>query len=150
MTAVWAGLIFYLSTRTYGASFTAWLLEQILEFFHVSLSPAAFATLHHLIRKTAHVTEYAIFGIFLYHSLEGSTTPRWSWRTAVWAVGIAAIYSLTDEFHQEFVPGRGPSLVDCSIDSSGAAVGVLILYIRGRFRSSHTQGDTVETADIAH
>ncbi len=44
------------------------------------------------------------------------------------AVLIAGLYSLTDEFHQTMVPGRGPSLRDCGIDTFGAALGILALY----------------------
>jgi VanZ family protein len=38
----------------------------------------------------------------------------------------AAAYSLTDEFHQLFVPGRHASIADCAIDSTGAALAVLL------------------------
>ncbi len=45
---------------------------------------------------------------------------------------IAAGYSLTDELHQWFVPGRGASLLDCGIDTSGAGIGMLVIYLRHR------------------
>jgi VanZ family protein len=41
---------------------------------------------------------------------------------------LAGLYSLTDEFHQRFVPGRGPSIVDCGFDTIGAMLGMLIVY----------------------
>lgn len=34
-------------------------------------------------------------------------------------------YALTDEFHQSFVAGRGPSFRDCLIDTSGAVIGLI-------------------------
>jgi VanZ family protein len=46
---------------------------------------------------------------------------------------VAGAYSLTDEFHQTFVPGRGPSLIDCGIDTTGAALGALVFYGRRLF-----------------
>ena len=42
----------------------------------------------------------------------------------VWAVG--AIYSVTDEIHQMFVPGRACAPLDMLIDSAGVAAGVII------------------------
>jgi VanZ family protein len=40
---------------------------------------------------------------------------------------LALIYSATDEFHQSFVPGRHPSLIDVLVfDNIGAVVALLI------------------------
>jgi hypothetical protein len=38
---------------------------------------------------------------------------------------VAVVFSLTDEYHQSFVPGRHASFADCGIDSIGAALGIL-------------------------
>lgn len=77
-----------------------------------------------VVRKAAHMTEYAILAIL--------------WCTTLGALGvcgkkkiliaflIAFGYACTDEFHQSFVPGRGPSPVDVMIDSTGAAIGLLL------------------------
>ena len=46
------------------------------------------------------------------------------------SVIIAGVCSATDEFHQSFVPGRGPAVVDCAIDTTGAAFGILLFYVR--------------------
>lgn len=129
----WAGLIFYLSTGTFGGSFTTSLLIEILEFLRISVAPATFGLLHHLMRKSAHVTEYAVFAMLIYGSAEDSRPFDWRPRRALLSVVIAGVYSLTDEFHQRFVPGRGPSLVDCGIDTVGATLGVLLFRVRGWF-----------------
>jgi VanZ family protein len=108
--------------------FTTWLLAQILDLLHLSVSLPTFALLHHLMRKGAHVTEYALLCMLLYHSLV--KRPRLEWRKwpAIWSVVIAGLYSLTDEFHQRFVPGRGPSLRDSGLDTLGACLGIVIVY----------------------
>jgi VanZ family protein len=41
---------------------------------------------------------------------------------------IAAVYSGLDEFHQVFVPSRGPSPWDSLLDSTGALVALLTLF----------------------
>jgi VanZ family protein len=128
----WAGLIFFLSTGGFGGSFTQWLLMQILDILHVHVSQASFATLHHLVRKCAHMTEYAIFAMLIYGSAAEPDPFRWRPRRALYSVLAAAVYSVGDEFHQMFVPGRGPSLWDCGIDTIGAALGVLLFWVRGR------------------
>ncbi|HEV2495783.1 MAG TPA: VanZ family protein [Terriglobia bacterium] len=141
-TAVaWAGLIFYLSTGTFGGSLTASLLSQILSFLHANVSPSTFEALHHVFRKSAHLTEYAIFAILMYGSRRDEHPFDWRARRALACLVMASAYSLTDEFHQIFVPGRGPSLVDCGIDTVGAGLGLLLFYVRGWLAGS-TVGET--------
>jgi VanZ family protein len=128
LTLAWAGLIFYLSTGTFGTQFSASLLAKILAFLHVSVSPMAFHTLHTLVRKLAHFTEYAIFSVLLYLNFLPYLRSPWRTRAAIWAISIAAAYSLTDEFHQLFVPGRTASLRDSGLDSLGAVFGIFVIY----------------------
>jgi VanZ family protein len=128
ITVLWAALIFTLSTETYGGSFSALLLRDFLDLIHVTVSVPTFNLLHHLLRKSAHFTEYAIFSMLLYHCLLGSNRTTWRLAPAAWSVIIAGTYSLTDEFHQIFVPGRGASLWDCGIDTVGATAGILLIY----------------------
>jgi VanZ family protein len=125
-------LIFNLSGATYGSTLTAWLLHGILGFFHVTLAPATFQVVHFFFRKLAHLTEYAIFSSLLYASLQKGGPLAWRARTALGCVLIAGVYSLTDEFHQLFVPGRTGSLVDSGIDTAGASLGMLVVYANDR------------------
>lgn len=130
-TLGWAGLIFYLSTATFASTFTTWFLHQLLDLLEVNISAEAFATLHFLVRKLAHVTEYAMFSLLLYGGLSGGRQFAWRTRRAWQSVAIAALYSLTDELHQSLVPGREASLTDCGIDAAGAALAMLLLYAAG-------------------
>ena len=69
-----------------------------------------------VLRKGAHVTEYAVLGVLLYRAL-GREAPAL-------ALGIA--YAATDEVHQHFVRGRHASPVDVAIDAVGVALGMLV------------------------
>ncbi len=128
VTLAWAGMIFTLSTGTYGSSFSAWLLREFLRLLHLEVSPPTFGVLHFCLRKLAHLTEYGIFSSLLYGSLERGRSLEWRARTALWCVLMAGAYSLTDEFHQSFVPGRTASWMDCGIDTVGAFLGMLLVY----------------------
>jgi VanZ family protein len=76
-----------------------------------------------ILRKGAHVTEYAVLGALLYRAL-GREAPAL-------AAGIA--YAGTDELHQHFVRGRHGSPVDVAIDAVGVALGMLVwLKLRER------------------
>jgi VanZ family protein len=145
VTVAWAAQIFRFSTQVFGGTLTTWLLSNILHFLHITVSLPTFVFLHHLMRKCAHVTEYAILSMLLYHSLTESPRVEWRRRAALWSIVIAGAYSLTDEFHQLFVPGRGPSIVDSGIDTLGACLGILIIYGAARWarnRDSKTENRT--------
>src|SRR2546422_5538450 len=68
-----------------------------------------------ILRKGAHLTEYAILGALLYRALRREAPAL--------AAGIA--YAGTDELHQHFVRGRHGSPVDVAIDAVGVSLGML-------------------------
>jgi VanZ family protein len=76
-----------------------------------------------ILRKGAHLAEYAVLGGLLYRALGREALAL--------AVGIA--YAATDELHQYFVRGRHASPVDVAIDAIGIAVGMLV-WLRLRER----------------
>jgi VanZ family protein len=69
-----------------------------------------------VLRKLAHMTEYAVLALLLLRAT-GSYA---------WAFGVAVAYACTDEFHQTFVRGRHGSPVDVAIDALGALVGLAV------------------------
>ena len=69
-----------------------------------------------VLRKGAHVTEYAILGALLYRALRREAPAL--------TAGIA--YAATDELHQHFVRGRHASPVDIAIDALGVTLGMLV------------------------
>ncbi len=97
-------------------------------------------------RKLAHLTEYMIFSLLLYHSFAADGDSRWNTKKAFWAVIVAALYSLGDEFHQFFVPGRTSSIIDSGIDTAGATFGMFLLYAFGRSIQAKRTGKAVIVA----
>ncbi|MHB8652850.1 MAG: VanZ family protein [Terriglobia bacterium] len=132
MTLVWAVLVFYLSTQRFGPDFSRQLVVLGLAFLHISVSPRTLHILDTLLRKTAHVTEYGMLAFFVYGSFGEQQPFLWSVRQALWCIGIVGLYSLTDEFHQRFVPGRGSHLTDCGIDVAGAAIAMGVIFMGRR------------------
>jgi VanZ family protein len=72
-----------------------------------------------VLRKVAHVGEYAVLGALLVRALERD------W--AALLLGVA--YAATDELHQSFVAGRNASPVDVALDASGVAVGIAVFRL---------------------
>ena len=82
------------------------------------VSPQALSLLELLVRKAAHMTEDAVLALLYSHALRLSGAKR----PAYPALLLSLAYAATDEFHQSFVGGRGPSPVDVMIDTAGAAL----------------------------
>ncbi len=92
------------------------------------------------VRKGAHFTEYMILGVLLFlfyyewrlkiFLIQEKGCKRLQLRLrrvwlAAWITGT--LYAVSDEFHQMFTGGRSPQVRDVCIDSSGAAVGCVIV-----------------------
>jgi VanZ family protein len=69
-----------------------------------------------VLRKLAHIAEYAILGALL---------ARATGRSGL-ALALGSLYAVTDEVHQLFVTGRHGSPIDVVIDTVGVAVGILL------------------------
>ena len=68
-----------------------------------------------ILRKIAHLSEYAILGALLVRAIQ---------RPAV-AILAGGLYAASDEFHQHFVRGRHAAWYDVLIDTVGVTIGVL-------------------------
>lgn len=92
------------------------------------MSDATLGAIHLSIRKAGHLTEYAILAGLTARAFRTSSIEflrrRWFWA----ALTLVIVYSLSDEFHQSFVPSRGASLHDSMIDSVGGLLGLLIVW----------------------
>ena len=90
-------------------------LEQIIDIFQP------------LVRKIANLTLYTIGGFFIYNFLYRFKLNKNKKITLSFLIG--AIYAITDEIHQFFVPGRSSSMLDVFIDSVGIIIGIFIFII---------------------
>ena len=110
--AVWAAVIFTLSTSGFSADNTSAIITPILRWLFPTILSYEVNVANLLIRKAAHFTEYAIlFWLLVRGPFKG--------RPFV-AMALCVGYALTDEAHQMFVPGRTASLYDVALDSTGA------------------------------
>lgn len=73
-----------------------------------------------------HGSVYALLGALLLRALAGGRREGVTLAVAVWAVGLAAAYGVTDEWHQTFVRGRSATLRDLWADIAGAAIAVAV------------------------
>lgn len=76
------------------------------------------------LRKVAHATVYFILGIILINAFKYFKAKK----IYLYSLIICFIYACTDEFHQSFVSGRGPSFRDVLIDTLGCIISIVICY----------------------
>jgi len=125
---VWAGFIFSLSTDSFSSDHTGAILYPIFHWPTPSLTAEQFEPIHYFIRKSAHLTECFIFCVLLFRGVRKGR-PGWRWTLALAALSIAAGYSALDEIHQAFVASRTASPWDSLLDSVGAFIATIALFL---------------------
>ncbi len=78
-----------------------------------------------LIRKSAHFLAYLVLGILALWTFSCWGAPK----RYVFSFALCVLYAASDEIHQIFVPGRAGRLFDVFIDSMGASLGLLTVFL---------------------
>ena len=112
----WMIFIFIGSTDLLSAEHTSRYIGPFLHWFAPNVSDATIGTVQLVVRKCAHLTEYAVLGVLLYRAL----------RRFAPALIVAGIFAGLDEFHQSFVTTRTASPWDVAIDCLGAFLGLCL------------------------
>lgn len=133
---LWMIFIFYMSGKTGQESsgqsgkislFITDLLEKVRQD-----SPQEMQNLQDIlelvIRKAAHMTEYAILFLLSYLAMVKISMSQSRFYNRSIAVLISLLYACSDEMHQLLVPGRSGKMIDVGIDMAGVLI-VLICMI---------------------
>ena len=134
---IWMGVIFSASADTQSTARTSRFLEPFLRWAWPQISPEGIETVRWIVRKAAHVTEYAILAWLWWRALRRPVRHDlrpWSWRVAGLALLAVFLYAATDEWHQSFVPNRTGARLDVMIDTLGGILGLGFLGLLHRRR----------------
>jgi VanZ family protein len=107
----WMGLIFFFSAQP-------------------DLPQAPGPWLDTVLKKTGHAMAYGVLA-WLYLQVLGQHFGAGRSRAIlrIVSIGLAAVYALSDEYHQTWVPGRDGNLLDVAVDGLGAC-GAMLLHWR--------------------
>lgn len=119
LTIIWMFFIFMMS-HTPGN--TSSKQSNFIVEFIIQILPIARDTLSFIVRKCAHMSEYAILLLLVYKSYQSLSI----------AFITSFIYACSDEFHQLFIPGRAGLFQDVLIDCTGALIMLLIIYLKNK------------------
>jgi MYXO-CTERM domain-containing protein len=128
-------VIFFASTGSFSASNTSRIIRPLLLWLNPDISEAALLRAHHIVRKAAHFSEYAVLAALAARAFLSSSNARLKklWHLA--ALALVVSYALLDEYHQTFVPTRTGTPYDSLIDSCGGAFALLVVaLVRARRR----------------
>jgi VanZ family protein len=140
---VWLGVIFLGSTDLMSAEHTSRFIVPFLHWLKPDMSPETIASVHFIVRKCAHVSEYAILALLLLRAAIFMTNLKRSLATLYVSVWVGCfLVAATDEFHQAFVASRGASATDVMTDSAGAILGLVIGAVFARRLSTKVKKKT--------
>lgn len=106
-SVLWATLIFFLSNQETLPSFTVSVLD-------------------YLFKKSAHMFVYAVLYFLIFRAYQESSPELFKKNKYIIPLLICFLYSISDEIHQSFVPGRYATLRDMGYDMLGASA--VLLY----------------------
>ncbi len=136
LALVWMRVIFGFSSQPAAVSSTtsgnvSSALIRVVDLFSSSKLTdaqvkARAVRIDHVVRKTAHATEYAVLAVLwlIQLSLYDVIYDKRYWITQL----ICSAYAVTDELHQLWSAGRSPQFRDVCIDSAGACIALIIAW----------------------
>lgn len=141
LTFLWMSLIFFFSSQDADESnvmsdgityYVAGILNFIIVHqMHLAQTDLTL-NLSFIVRKIAHLTEYAILGMLVLKMLTlGNNSKKYHWFCTI---TFGFFYAMTDEYHQLFVSGRSGQLRDVIIDTVGCMIGIIIIECGSRKR----------------
>ncbi len=132
---LWMLIIFSWSTDFGSSQHTGSLIDRIFATVPVlrELPAHVIEGFKYSIRKTAHISEYAILAVLASRAIRRgrtATTAKDIWMPVL----LCFLYASTDEYHQSFVPSRFASIYDVMYDTFGGIVGVGVSWALSRAR----------------
>jgi VanZ family protein len=129
MVVIWMAVIFAFSHQSSevsgGISLNA--SRFILQLFDKSADAAAVSLAESIIRNFAHGFVFFVLGIFVSYAFESVGISEFA--NAGLTFLVSAIYAVSDEVHQIFIPGRAGQLSDFLIDALGIIIAIIAYQI---------------------
>jgi VanZ family protein len=133
---LWMIIIFGASTNLGSSQNTSRFLRPFVRWLKPDISEQSLEKIHYTVRKTAHLTEYAIFAMLLWRAMRSE--PKFKGTTIgtefTRVLLLSALFAASDEFHQSFSNAREARVADVLIDTGGASLGAILFLGADRWR----------------
>lgn len=131
--AAWMAFIFAMSTDRGSAEHSRPMVYAVLHAIAPSFADSLpLATLERIdwdIRKIGHVSEYTALSLLVWRLVRWRER-RFVYSDLVWTLLVTIGYSVSDEWHQSFIPSRGAAAADVVFDAFGACIGACLSMAR--------------------
>lgn len=135
---IWIGVVFFLSSSDASMAETSRFIGPLLRYLFPDISPETLQLVHKGVRKSAHITEYAVLAFLAARALSmsaGTALRRWRY---VIPVGLVALIASLDEYNQSLDVRRTGTLEDTLLDIASGSVMLVFLWMikRPRIRAA--------------
>ncbi len=145
LVVVWLGVIRMESTDTASAANTTVVLYKVIAVVIPHVEPSFVQQLDEVLRKSGHFLGYGILSVLFFLALRNTNRDRlrpllsrsWGiylsdlWRAEWVLIGMltTVVTASFDEIHQTFIPSRTGRWQDVVLDTLGAAVLQVVVYL---------------------
>ena len=136
LTIIWMGLIYYMSNQPASISSSQSggfinMLSNLPIIGNTIKELMKIGIAEFLIRKSAHMFLYFMLAILIYMVFKNIN----SIKVYIYSLTGCFIYACTDEIHQLFITGRSGEFKDVLVDTLGATIGLLLVFIINKILS---------------
>jgi VanZ family protein len=141
----WIAFIFFASGDNLSASETSRIVRPLLLWLFPGITEARLLDAHFLVRKAAHLTEYALLALLAARAFLTSSQEmlRRRWITA--SLCLVVLCALLDEYHQSFLATRTGSIYDSLLDTTGGAIALACVVLVRAFGRRREHGEVLRT-----
>lgn len=111
-----------------GGHTVSWIERVAIALGH-PLAPEPAEIINVLVRKTGHVSVYALLGTLWFRAVRGDDR-GWRMRWAVAALALVVVVASLDEWRQSFFPSRTGRWQDVVVDACGAILALMLIRAR--------------------
>ncbi len=127
--------ILVFSGESFSASSTWGFLSDWVRWLFPDVGSRDLRKVHRLVRKGAHLAEYALLAFLTCRAVWISFEATWQ-RTVLLPLGVVLAVAAVDETHQAFSASRTGSVWDVALDFGGGVVGLLVILALHRIMRS--------------
>lgn len=99
----------------------------IFWFSSLEFPPGPPSVANFIVKKTAHLVEYAVFFVLLYRAFINAARVGRK-KAAVISFLVCVLYAASDEYHQTFTAGRTATYKDVGFDAAGAGLAWFLIW----------------------
>lgn len=131
---VWIAVILFLSSPQGSMAETSRFIRPLIEFLFPTASAEQVLTIHGIVRKCAHFTEYGILALLSFRAL--TAVGSRPFQRFLVSIALVALVAVIDEVNQSLEPTRTGSPWDVSLDLVGGVFVALLCYVWSRKRAN--------------